>query len=219
MSGTHTRLLVHQDSRLRGFSVAAVPPRSPSKCVIAAAARVRQRRDAVFHAEDEEPTALLKDVLVDGTATHGHPRALVGAAAYAFATWWLLRAQHTVGFGELLTVLLDSSSTWGAATSSAKKEWFGAANRSLGDYERLWARVVDETRQLILLARTGSKRGRSPTMKVCWIAWEPSARKWVLARSALRPRLPCKRATRRSRSKASCEPHSRLARTRTRSLR
>lgn len=114
---------------------------------------------AVFHAEDEGPSALLKDVLVDGTATHGHPRALVGAAAYAYATWWLLRAQHTVGFGELLTVLLDSSSTWGAAPSSAKKEWFGAANSSLGDYERLWARVVDETRQLLQLARTGLEEG------------------------------------------------------------
>ena len=68
---------------------------------------------AVLHADAEEPAAMLKDVVVDGAATHGHPRALVGAAAYAYAAWWLLRAQHTVGFGELLTVLLDTSSTWG----------------------------------------------------------------------------------------------------------
>lgn len=114
---------------------------------------------AVFHAEAEDPSALLKDVLVDGTATHGHPRALVGAAAYAYAAWWLLRAQHTVGFGELLTVLLDSSSSWGAAPSSEKKEWLDAANNSLRDYEKLWARVVDETRQLLQLARTGLEEG------------------------------------------------------------
>lgn len=114
---------------------------------------------AVFHAEAEGATALLKDVLVDGTATHGHPRALVGAAAYAFAAWWLLRAQHTVGFGELLTVLLDSSSLWGAVPTSAKKEWFDAANSSLGDYERLWTSVVEETRQLLLLARRGIEEG------------------------------------------------------------
>jgi ADP-ribosylglycohydrolase/catechol 2,3-dioxygenase-like lactoylglutathione lyase family enzyme len=114
---------------------------------------------AVFHAEGEEPSALLQDVLVDGTATHGHPRALVGAAAYAYAAWWLLRAQHTVGFGELLTMLLDSSSTWGAAPSSEKKEWFDAANASLRDYERLWGDVVEETRQLLQLARTGLEEG------------------------------------------------------------
>jgi ADP-ribosylglycohydrolase len=114
---------------------------------------------AIFHAEAQDPTALLRDVVVDGTATHGHPRALVGAAAYAYAAWWLLRAQHTVGFGELLTVLLDSSSTWGAVPSSAKTEWFDAANSSLRDYEKLWAAVVDETRQLLLLAQRGLEEG------------------------------------------------------------
>lgn len=114
---------------------------------------------AIFHAEAQEPAALLRDVVVDGTATHGHPRALVGAAAYAYAAWWLLRAQHTVGFGELLTVLLDSSSTWGAVPSSAKTEWFDAANSLLRNYEKLWAAVVDETRQLLLLAQRGLEEG------------------------------------------------------------
>jgi len=118
---------------------------------------------AIFHAEADDPSALLKDVLVDGTATHGHPRALVGAAAYAYAAWWLLRAQHTVGFGELLTVLLDTSSVWGAAPSSAKKEWFDAANGSLRDYEKLWAGVVEETRHLLQLARKGLEEGALAT--------------------------------------------------------
>ncbi|WP_438042084.1 ADP-ribosylglycohydrolase family protein [Sorangium sp. So ce128] len=114
---------------------------------------------AVFHAEADDPSALLKDVLVDGTATHGHPRALVGAAAYAYAAWWLLRVQHTVGFGELLTALLDTPSVWGAAPSSAKKDWFDAANSSLRNYEKLWAGVVEETRQLLQLARKGLEEG------------------------------------------------------------
>lgn len=114
---------------------------------------------AVFHAEAEEPITLLRDVVVDGMATHGHPRALVGAAAYAYAAWWLLRAQHTVGFGELLTVLLDSTSTWGAVPSSAKTEWIHAANSSLRDYEQLWAAVVNETREMLLLAQRGLAEG------------------------------------------------------------
>lgn len=114
---------------------------------------------AVFHAEADDPNSLLKEVLVDGTATHGHPRALVGAAAYAYAAWWLLRVQHTVGFGELLTVLLDTSSVWGATPSSAKKEWFDAANSSLRDYEKLWAGVVEETRALLQLAQQGLREG------------------------------------------------------------
>lgn len=108
---------------------------------------------AVFYAEDDDPTALLKDVLVDGAATHGHPRALVGAAAYAYAAWWLLRARHTVGFGELLTAMLDNAATWGAppVASSTKNGWLAAADNALGNYETLWSVVVDEMRQLLML--------------------------------------------------------------------
>ena len=42
---------------------------------------------AVFYAGVDEPTLLIRDVIVDGTATHGHPRALIGATVYAFAAW------------------------------------------------------------------------------------------------------------------------------------
>lgn len=116
---------------------------------------------AVFHAEDDDPSALLKDVVLDGAATHGHPRALVGAAAYAYAAWWLLRTQHTVGFGELLTVLLDTSATWGAppVLSSTKNGWLEAANNSLRNYEKLWSDVVGEMCQLLLLGRKGLEAG------------------------------------------------------------
>ena len=116
---------------------------------------------AVFHAEADDPSALLKDVVVDGAATHGHPRSLVGAAAYAYAAWWLLRTQHTVGFGELLTVLLDTSATWGAppVATSTKNGWLEAANNSLRDYEKLWSAVVREMRELLELGRKGLEEG------------------------------------------------------------
>ncbi|MBX3747809.1 MAG: ADP-ribosylglycohydrolase family protein [Verrucomicrobiae bacterium] len=116
---------------------------------------------AVFHADADDPTPLLKDVVVDGAATHGHPRALVGAAAYAYAAWWLLRAQHTVGFGELLTVLLDTSSAWGSPpmASATKSGWLEAATSSLRDYEKLWNDVVEEMRQLLHLGIKGLEEG------------------------------------------------------------
>lgn len=116
---------------------------------------------AVLHAEADEPAAMLKDVVVDGAATHGHPRALVGAAAYAYAVWWLLRAQHTVGFGELLTVLLETSATWGLppVASSTKNGWLEAGNNALQDYEERWAAVVEEMRQLLHLGLKGLEEG------------------------------------------------------------
>jgi ADP-ribosylglycohydrolase len=114
---------------------------------------------AVFHAQAEDPDELLKDVLRDGVATHGHPRALVGAAAYAYAAWWLLRVQHTVGFGELLKVMLDSSSMWGNLQPFLESQWFDAANNSLHDYKKHWNTVVGEMCKLLQLAQIELEKG------------------------------------------------------------
>lgn len=116
---------------------------------------------AVFYAEEDDPSVLMKDVVADGAATHGHPRALVGAAVYAYAAWWLLRTQHTVGFGELLTILLEATSTWGAppAVSSTRGGWLEAANNTLRDFDKLWNNVVKEMRQLLELGLKGLENG------------------------------------------------------------
>ncbi|GMU52624.1 MAG: hypothetical protein AMXMBFR33_17700 [Candidatus Xenobia bacterium] len=116
---------------------------------------------AIYFASDEDPTNLLRDVVMDGAATHGHPRALVGAAAYAYAAWWLLRAHETVGFGELITVLLDNASRWGAlpGASAAKNGWLDAADKVVGNYEKLWTDVVEETRSLLACVRSGLSAG------------------------------------------------------------
>jgi len=110
-------------------------------------------------AEDSAP--LLYDVLLDGAATHGHPRALIGASVYAFATWWLLRTQRTLGFGELVSVLLDNSSKWGAlpAGAPARNGWLEAATRSLGNYAELWRQVTDEMISLLSHVRDGLAAG------------------------------------------------------------
>ncbi|MEA2602290.1 MAG: hypothetical protein QOF89_3282 [Acidobacteriota bacterium] len=116
---------------------------------------------AVYCAVDDDPTHLLRDVVMDGAATHGHPRALVGATAYAYAAWWLLRSQRTLGFGELVSVLLDNSSTWGVlpVVSPTKNGWIDAANKVVGDYEKEWRQVVDEMRALLARVHDGLLAG------------------------------------------------------------
>lgn len=116
---------------------------------------------AVYWAADDEPTNLLRDVITDGAATHGHPRALVGAAAYAYAAWWLLRSQRTMGFGELVSILLDSASTWGIlpAEAQTKNGWISTANDVVRDYEKAWHQVVDEMRGLLVRVRDGLAAG------------------------------------------------------------
>jgi ADP-ribosylglycohydrolase/catechol 2,3-dioxygenase-like lactoylglutathione lyase family enzyme len=116
---------------------------------------------AVYYATDTEPTNLLRDVALDGVATHGHPRALVGAAAYAYAAWWLLRSQRTVGFGELVSALLENSKTWGAfpAQPATNNGWGEAAQDVVGDYESAWHQVVDEMAALLVRASEGVAAG------------------------------------------------------------
>lgn len=120
---------------------------------------------ALFLAGRDNPTELIGDAVRDGTATHGHPRALVGAAVYAFAAWWLSRRSGTLRFGELLDVLLDEGASWSAFPAAALGEngssgWLAAARRAVGGpYERMWDRTVHEMRALLATASDGVRRG------------------------------------------------------------
>ena len=115
---------------------------------------------AIHCAEHSQPDAMLRDVLKDGAATHGHPRALVGAAAYAYAAWWLLRSKRTLEFGEIVSVLLDDVSVWGAfPDGSSRSEWAHEARSVVGDYDEAWHRTVGEMCELLEKARHGLSAG------------------------------------------------------------
>ena len=124
-------------------------------------AAMRALPHALFLAGLDDPGDLVRDVVLDGLATHGHPRALVGAAAYACAAWSLARRTRTLGFGELLELLLDESSAWGTFPRSDRGggTWFAAAERVTGGYEPIWTRTVGEMRTLLEVARRGVRAG------------------------------------------------------------
>ena len=117
---------------------------------------------ALFLAGQDEPEALVHDVVRDGAATHGHPRALFGATVCAYAAWSLVRRNRTLGFGELLDLLIDEQDRWGAFPDMGRggEAWFAAAGRVLDEsHERLWKRTVDEMRRLLERARNGIRTG------------------------------------------------------------
>ena len=117
---------------------------------------------ALFLAGQDDPAVLVHDVVRDGAATRGHPRALFGATACAYAAWSLARRNQTLGFGELLDLLIDEQDRWGAFPDMVRggDAWFAAAGRVLDEpYERLWERTVDEMRQLLEQARNGIRAG------------------------------------------------------------
>ena len=117
---------------------------------------------ALFLAGQDEPAALVHDVVRDGAATHGHPRALVGATVCGYAAWSLARRNRTLRFGELLDLLIDEHRGWGAFPDMGRggDAWSAAAGRVLDEpYERLWERTVDEMRWLLEQARNGIRGG------------------------------------------------------------
>ena len=104
----------------------------------------------------------MHDVVRDGAATHGYPRALVGANAWAYAAWSLVRRDRTLGFGELLDLLIDEHGSWGAFPDMERGggAWFAAVDRVLSEpYQRVWKRTVDEMRRLLEQARSGIQAG------------------------------------------------------------
>ena len=116
---------------------------------------------ALFFSEQENSAALMRDVVLDGSATHGHPRALVGAAVYAHAAWSLLRRTGTLGFGELLDTLIDEASVWSEFPKSDRERssWFMAADDATNGYQLVWARTVREMHELLEKARKGVRAG------------------------------------------------------------
>lgn len=116
---------------------------------------------ALFLAGQETASDLMHDVVLDGSATHGHPRALVGATIYAHAAWLLARRSGTLRFGELLETLLDEASVWGEFPHRNKEKgsWFEAADKATTGYEPLWNRTVREMHELLETARRGIQAG------------------------------------------------------------
>ena len=117
---------------------------------------------AIFFAGQADASQMIDDVVTDGIATHGHPRALVGAAAYAFAAWWYLRVQKTVAFGEIIDVLLNEVNIWGAPPppKNLKNGWFDEANTAFnGDYGKAWQSTVSEMQQLLKYVQMGLNEG------------------------------------------------------------
>lgn len=117
---------------------------------------------ALFYAEQENPNPLMHDVILDGLASHGHPRALVGAMAYAYAAWSLARRNDTLRFGELLDMLLDDAPRWSQFPQSEQdsSSWLKAAHDATdAQYSQIWEQTAGEMFELLVSARKGLQSG------------------------------------------------------------
>ena len=117
---------------------------------------------AIYFAGGDDPSQLIRDIFLDGISTHGHPRALVGAVVYGFAAWWFLRSQETVGFGEIIDVLLRHVDSWGVLPDppSSDNNWSKAAATAFqGAYSDNWSVALEEMVGLLHSVKTGLNAG------------------------------------------------------------
>ncbi|MDQ2874094.1 MAG: ADP-ribosylglycohydrolase family protein [Actinomycetota bacterium] len=104
----------------------------------------------------DDVQTMLSRVIADGIATHGHFRALVGAAVHALALRHALRQRGVLEYGDLIEALLDDRSwqvpDWlsGVLPDSWLSAYARKAPRPVGI---AWLDTVQETRELLAIAQ------------------------------------------------------------------
>jgi len=91
------------------------------------------------HGEFKE---VARTVIADGVITHGHPEALVGALAYAFALWYAVQNRRTLDYGELLGALQKHQAEWSTWPNidAMWPKWLERAQRH--DFESRWGKAI-----------------------------------------------------------------------------
>lgn len=112
----------------------------------------------VLHGERHSEFApIVPEIMANGISTHGHPRALVGALAYGYAAWILMRQFDELPYGWLIEGLLAGRDAWSTLPRDASMlhAWYATADEfTEGGYEALWWETVHEMEELLETCRT-----------------------------------------------------------------
>jgi ADP-ribosylglycohydrolase/catechol 2,3-dioxygenase-like lactoylglutathione lyase family enzyme len=109
----------------------------------------------------EDTATLLTRVIKDGITTHGHPRALVGAAVHALAIRHALLREGVLEYGDLIEMLLQELS-WQNVDWLAEElpdDWRHIFEVTTAhSIENVWQATVGETRDLLRVAQRSLAR-------------------------------------------------------------
>ncbi len=124
-------------------------------------AAMRVLPHCVSHANGDDFAALAVDVLSDAVTTHGHPRALVGAIAFAYVVWTTLRRKGILDYGGLLYQCIGDVSTWSKLPSIAERwpSWQASTERHYPEFLALWESTTNEMVSLLQRALDGLTAG------------------------------------------------------------
>ncbi|MET9607793.1 ADP-ribosylglycohydrolase family protein [Streptomyces sp. NPDC006512] len=116
---------------------------------------------AVHTLTDSSPERLVSRVVADGVLTHGHPRALLGAAVYALAVRHTLRQQNAGEYGDVVLAVTDMPQ-WRdpvLARGALPEGWSTAfTDATGGSFDTAWAETAREMDELLATARSSLER-------------------------------------------------------------
>ena len=110
---------------------------------------------------EKEFPEIATNIFLDGITTHGNPRALLGALAYALALWAAFRKDSKLAYGELVEELIKNAEIWSAlpATPGIPPEWRNQAENSLQGYMKLWESAKAEVMEYLEVCRAELSKG------------------------------------------------------------
>lgn len=100
----------------------------------------------ILRLHEKDFSEIATSIFLDGIATHGHPRALLGALAYGFALWNALKKEKRLAYGELIEEMFEKEKVWSEIPSQASvpSEWLIQAEKCLPDYSSQWKAIKVE---------------------------------------------------------------------------
>lgn len=111
----------------------------------------------------ESPAVCLRQVLLDGLLTHGHPRALLGALVYAHALWLASRTEGTLEYGQLIDQLIQQRETWSTLPTAERgfpADWnIQAEVQYPGSYPKIWEGTVHEILDGLQVVKSAMHKG------------------------------------------------------------
>ncbi|MFG1923295.1 ADP-ribosylglycohydrolase family protein [Cryptosporangium sp. NPDC048952] len=105
----------------------------------------------------DSPEDLIRRIVLDGIATHGHPRALVGALVYGFALRHAMNSRTTHGFGDSIEAAAAGLIDVDHVLPILPSDWGTTQNLEL--FAVTWQDTNKEVSQLLALTSDSLNRG------------------------------------------------------------
>lgn len=116
---------------------------------------------AIYNINSNKYDVIADNIMRDGIATHGHPRALLSALCYGYALWKILNKSETLGYGKIIEELLDEKNIWSVLPVGSEDviNWLETINQLKYHYDNLWSVTNKEMESLLSQCLKEIKKG------------------------------------------------------------